>query len=159
MSAGVVCMTDDNTSYIPIWKIPRVDPGYIYVIENGARLKIGKSKDRFSRVRAAKTWLPDLHLIGVKPFWLVDNCEKSLHEGLAQWWYEGEWFHPGDDPYREEFLDSFGAFFDDPSHRDQNSVNFLYWMGEMAEFAVERAERRQGLRAFQRDLSNVKKRS
>jgi hypothetical protein len=96
-------------------------------------------------------------LIEAKPFWNVDGLEKELHEGLAQWWYEGEWFHPGDDPYLENFLLNFRAFSDDEAQRDMNSVNFLYWMHDMAEIAIERAYRGQKLRAFQRDVSEVKK--
>jgi hypothetical protein len=77
--------------------------------------------------------------------------------GLAQWWYEGEWFHPGDDPYLENFLFNFRAFSDDEVHRDMNTVNFFYWMHDMGKIANERASRGQGLRAFQRDVSEVKK--
>ena len=36
-----------------------------------------------------------------------------------------------------------------------NSVNFLYWMNDFSEIAVERASRGQRLRVFQRDLSEV----
>jgi hypothetical protein len=151
-------MADVSVSRIPVWNIPRVDPGFLYVIKAGDRLKIGKSKDSKSRIRAAKTWLPDMELIGIKPFWLTDEFEKDLHTGLAQWWYEGEWFHPGDDPYLEEFLQNFCAFSDDEADRDKNSINFLYWMGDMAEVTMERSSRSQGRRAFQRDVSNVKKR-
>jgi hypothetical protein len=97
-------------------------------------------------------------LIGAKPFWNVSLLEKDLHEGLAQWWYEGEWFHPGDDPYLEDFLFNFNAFSDDEVQRDMNSVNFLYWMHDMAEISMEREHRGQTLRAFQRDLSDVKRR-
>jgi len=148
---------DNDLSRVPVWQIPRLDPGYIYIIQAAGRLKIGKSKNRESRIRNAKTWLPDMTLIGAKPFWNMSNLEKELHEGLAQWWYEGEWFHPGDDPYLEDFLHDFCAFSDDDAQRDMNSVNFLYWMHEMAELAMERAYRGQSLRAFQRDVSEVKK--
>jgi len=64
-------------------------------------------------------------LVGIKPFWNINYLEKELHEGLAQWWYQGEWFHPADDPYLENFLFNFRAFSDDESRRDMNSVNFL----------------------------------
>jgi hypothetical protein len=141
----------------PVWQIPRLNPGYLYVIRAGERLKIGKSKDRASRIHAAKTWLPDMTLIGVKPFWIVDRFEKDLHEGLAQWWYEGEWFHPGDDPYLDDFLLNFCAFSDDETQRDMNSINFLYWIHDIAEVAMERASRGARLRAFQRDVSEVRK--
>lgn len=150
-------MAEVEFSRVPVWQIPRRNPGYIYIIEAGRRLKIGKSKQRESRIRDARTWLPDMALVGVKPFWNVNYLEKELHEGLAQWWYEGEWFHPGNDPYLENFLFNFRAFSDDEAQRDMNSVNFSYWMHDMAEVAMERAHRGQALRAFQRDISEVKK--
>jgi hypothetical protein len=150
-------MNENGISMVPVWRIPRLDPGYLYIIQAGGRLKIGKSKSGKSRLREAKTWLPDMTLIGVKPFWLIGSYEKDLHTGLAQWWYEGEWFHPGDDPYLKDFLFNFRAFSDDEAQRDMNSVNFLYWMHDMGEIAMERASRGQGLRAFQRDVSWVKK--
>src|SRR5436305_13897512 len=150
-------MTGGDVSRVPVWQIPRLDLGYIYVIQADGRLKIGKSKHRESRIRDARTWLPDMTLIGAKPFWNIHYLEKELHEGLAQWWYEGEWFYPGDDPYLESFLSNFCAFLDDEAQRDRNSVNFLYWMHEFGEIAMERAHRGQRLRAFQRDISEAKK--
>jgi len=145
------------TSHVPVWNIPRLDPGYIYIIQAGGRLKVGKSKHRESRVRDARTWLPDMTLIGSKPFWNVRYLERDLHEGLAQWWYEGEWFHPGDDPYLENFLFNFRAFSDSDEKRDMNSVNFSYWMHDMLEISMERAHRRLSIRAFQREVSDARK--
>ncbi|MEK7994998.1 MAG: hypothetical protein AAB403_14425, partial [Planctomycetota bacterium] len=130
---------------------------YLYVIRAGSRLKIGKSKNRTSRIQAAKTWLPDMELIGVKPFWLIHEFERSLHEGLAQWWYEGEWFHLGRDPYLDNFLFNFRAFSDRESARDANTINFTHWMNDFGESAMERASRRQSLRAFQHDVSDTRK--
>jgi hypothetical protein len=150
-------MIDREPTRIPVWQIPRVNAGYIYVIEAGTRLKIGKGRQRESRLRAARTWLPDMTLVGVKPFWNVDDCEKDLHEGLAQWWYSGEWFDFKGDPYLESFIADFKAFSDDEAFRDQNSVNFLYWMHEFLEIAAERVSRNQRLRPFQRGVSEVKK--
>jgi len=151
-------MAESDVSKIPVYQIPRVNPGYLYIIQAGGRLKVGKSKDSKSRLRAAKTWLPDMTLVGIKPFWNVDKCERELHEGLAQWWYDGEWFHPGDDPYLEGFISNFCAFSDNEDERDANSVNFLYWMHDFLELALERSSRGNGLRAFQREVSDVKKR-
>ena len=150
-------MAEDIVSRVPVWQIPRVNPGFLYIVQSGERLKIGKSKNRSSRLRAAKTWLPDMTLIGVKPFWLIDDFEKELHIGLAQWWYEGEWFFPDGDPYLEWFIENFCAFSDDENQRDMNSVNFLYWMHEMLDLTVEYARRGMSVKAFQRDVSEVKK--
>ena len=119
---------------------------YVYVIQTGKRLKIGRSKHRHTRIRDAKTWLPDMTVIGVKPFWNVSDLEKELHTGLAQWWYEGEWFDLGNDPCLESFLNNFVAFADEDDWRDRNSVNFLYWMHDMAEIAMERSHTRRRLR-------------
>jgi hypothetical protein len=150
-------MVDLEPSRVPVWQIPRLDAGYIYLIEAGRRLKIGKARQREPRVRAAKTWLPDMTILGVKPFWNVDQCEKNLHEGLAQSWYSGEWFDLFDDPYREDFIANFKAFSDDDANRDQNSINFLYWMHDFLEIEAERGSRNQRLRPFQRDVSGAKK--
>ena len=152
-------MSYPKVSIIPLWGIPRVDAGYIYIIEVDGRLKIGKSKHKATRIRAAKTWLPNMKLVGVKPFWLISEFEKSLHIGLAQWWYEGEWFHPGEDPYLEDFIHNFRAFSDDDTQRDWNSINFVHWRNDFSESAMEWATRQQSLRAFQRDVSESKKSS
>lgn len=152
-------MSTERASKIPVWGIPRANAGYLYVIESNGRLKIGKSKNRETRIRAARTWLPDMTVIGVKPFWQMDALEYRLHEGLAQWWYEGEWFDFGDDPYKEDFLHDFRAFQDDDAERDMNSINAAHWMSEMIEIAMEHASRDQSLRAFQRELSDTKRES
>jgi hypothetical protein len=99
-----------------------------------------------------------MELVGVKPFWLIDDSERRLHICLAQWWYEGEWFDPKNDPYLEHFLSGFCAFSDLDEHRDKNSIDFIYWMHEMLDVGVEFERRTQSVRAFQRDLSGSKKR-
>lgn len=144
-------MGSGDPDMIPVWRIPRVDPGFLYIIAESGRLKIGKAKDRISRLRAARTWLPDMTVVGIKPFWRVTRAEKQIHEGLCQFWYSGEWFDLGTDPYHEVFITDFTAFSD--IDIDQNSINFLYWMHDFGEFAMERSRRRQSLRAFQRECS------
>ncbi|MGY4352708.1 hypothetical protein ACVWXM_009201 [Bradyrhizobium sp. GM7.3] len=54
----------DVGTVMPVWQIRRVDPGYLYIIENHGRYKIGKTTRAEKRLRAAKTWLPDMTLIG-----------------------------------------------------------------------------------------------
>ena len=45
-----------NTGIImPIWQVRRVDPGFLYVIEDKARFKIGKTRSTKERLKAAKT--------------------------------------------------------------------------------------------------------
>ena len=52
---------------------------------------------RFANLRTLELGcLIDVSYSGAKPFWNVDVLEKDLHEGLAQWWYEGNWFHLAD---------------------------------------------------------------
>ncbi len=53
---------------MPVWNLHRVDPGFIYIVENHGKYKIGKSKRARIRLSAAKTWLPDMKLVGHKPF-------------------------------------------------------------------------------------------
>ena len=111
---------------MPVWKITRVDPGYIYVIEHHGQYKIGKTRRTKERLKAAKTWLPDMNLIGLKPFWGMSHHERLLHTGFAFYWYSGEWYKfEGDDDARDLLLDGFTAFSDD--NPDNNSRDFIYW--------------------------------
>jgi len=114
-----------------------IDPGWIYVFKDGERFKIGKTTSPERRIREAKTWLPDMKIIGVKPFWGISHHEKCLHIGLASFWYEGEWIYiPADDPY-DTFLEEFGQFCE--NSRDKNSISFIYWYNSigMAEYSIE----------------------
>lgn len=131
------------------------DPGYIYMVQAGTRFKIGKSTSKTYRLAAAKTWLPDLNVVGVKPFWEVTWVERCLHEGFARCWYAGEWFEPTDEGYRSVLVDGFTAFSD--HDRDINSREFIYWFNGdgMAEFCRERNSQGLGVRKFQRQESEV----
>jgi hypothetical protein len=143
---------------MPVWQVRRVDPGYIYILENGGRYKIGKSTGTERRLRAAKTWLPDMKLVGFKPFWGMSHHERCLHTGFARYWYSGEWFDfAGDDDARDLLIEGFVAFSDD--NPDMNSVNFIYWFnGEgMAEFLMEMSAQKLSLPKFQRQESDIKK--
>ena len=53
-------------SFIPVFGVARLDPGFIYIVESQNRLKIGKTKNAGQRIKAAKTWLPDMKLHGCK---------------------------------------------------------------------------------------------
>ena len=44
---------DATEKVMPVWKIYRVDPGFIYVIESHGRYKIGKTKWTKDRLKAA----------------------------------------------------------------------------------------------------------
>jgi len=133
------------------------DPGDVYVLEHGGRYKVGRSKTSSLRLRAAKTWLPDAKIIGVKPFWNVTRIERHIHEGFARCWYAGEWFELIDEGYREVFLEGFMEFSD--TDRDNNSVDFIYWFNSngMAEFVIERYRQGLTLPSFLRQESEIKK--
>jgi hypothetical protein len=150
---------DATEKVMPVWGIHRVDPGFIYIIESNGRYKIGKTKRTKHRLKAAKTWLPDMTLIGFKPFWGVSHHERCIHSGFARYWYAREWFSfEGDDDARDLLLDGFTAFSDDSA--DKNSINFIYWFNGdgMAEFLIEMDQQRLTLPKFQMQESiNQKK--
>jgi hypothetical protein len=100
------------------------------------------------RLLAARTWLPDLELIGVKPFWNISELERQLLAGLAQFWISGEWHRFPDNTYDFVFED-FGGFYDED--RDMNSVDFIYWMHEFGEILMEFGSRKISLRKWQRE--------
>jgi hypothetical protein len=142
---------------MPVWQVRRVDPGYLYVIEDKGRVKIGRTRSTKERLKAAKTWLPDMQLIGFKPFWSISDKERLLHVGLSRFWYAGEWFSlEGEDEMREWFVDNFTAFSDEDP--DMNSVNFIYWCHDgMLEFQIEMDRQNLTLPKFQRQVSDVQK--
>jgi hypothetical protein len=80
---------DITEKVMPVWGIRRVDPGYIYIIENHGRYKLGKTNSTQARLRSARTWLPDMALVAFKPFWGVSHHERQLHTGFASYWYAG----------------------------------------------------------------------
>jgi hypothetical protein len=92
-------------------------------------------------LRAARTWIPDVKVIGVKPFWHVADLERSLHIALTDYWIDGEWFDFGEDEFQEYFIETFQEFYDDDINR--NSVDFIYWMNStgMSEFTWEFSSR------------------
>jgi hypothetical protein len=142
---------------MPVWQVRRVDPGYLYAIEDNGRFKIGKTSSTKERLKAAKTWLPDMKLIGFKPFWRISYNERLLHIGLTRFWYAGEWFSfEAEAEMREWFVDNFTAFSDDDP--DMNSVNFIYWCHDgMLEFQIEIDCQNLTLPKFQRQESGVQK--
>jgi hypothetical protein len=150
-------MTEEFFPNLKIFGVSPVDPGHIYLIQHGNRFKIGKSKNITARMKAAKTWLPDMNIIGAKPFWSVSQIERQLHEGFARCWYEGEWFELIDEGYRETLLTNFVALSD--TNRDMNSVNFIYWFNGdgLAEFVRERHAQGLTLSKFQQQESEITK--
>lgn len=150
-------MPEEYHPNLRIFGVQPVDPGFIYIIQSGERFKIGRSRHRAERMKDAKTWLPDMKILGVKPFWNIRRIERHLHEGFARCWYHGEWFEMIDNDYRDILIDNFVAFSD--SNRDMNSVDFIYWFNGdgMAEFIQERYEQGLSLPKFLKQESEVRK--
>jgi hypothetical protein len=135
-----------------IFGVARADPGWLYLVRNGELFKIGKTTDPKRRLfRDAKTWLPDMELIGVKPFWNISSLERLLHCGLANCWYAGEWHRFPDKDYIDFLSDGFREFYDDD--RDMNSVDFIYWFNGsgMGDLVLEQNYRKMSLRKWQRE--------
>jgi hypothetical protein len=138
---------------LAIFGVQRHDPGWLYVIRNGDLLKVGKKKNPKRRLhRDAKTWLPDMELIGVKPFWNFGRLERELQCGLANFWYAGEWHKFPDANHSEFLIEGFKEFYDDDI--DKNSVDFIYWINGsgMSELLHEQYDRKISLRRWQHEL-------
>ncbi len=143
---------------LKIFGVATNDPGWIYVIKNGDLVKVGKSTNPRRRIfRQAKTWLPDLEVIGIKPFWNISETERFIHEGLTQYWYDREWFWFDGDDFGVQFMNDFRGFYD--KDRDKNSVDFIYWLNGsgMSELAMERRRQRLSLPKWFRQESNSKR--
>ena len=148
-------MTEEFIPDLKIFGVIPRDPGFIYVVQHNGRFKIGKTRNAKDRMKAAKTWLPDMQVIGIKPFWGVTEKERLLHVGFAQCWYHGEWFEPIDEGYRDTLIENFSAFSD--SNRDMNSVNFIYWFNGdgLSEMVKEQNVQRLTIRRFQKQESEM----
>ena len=112
-------------------------PGWLYVLSTSTRLKIGRTTNFESRLKTAKTWVPEISVIGVKPFWHSAHIERTLHIALSYYWVDREWFDFGDNEFREYFIETYLEFCDHDINR--NSVDFIYWMNStgMSEFTLE----------------------
>lgn len=142
----------------PVWQIRRVDPGFIYVIEHHGLYKIGKTTCAIERLKAARTWLPDMNLLGFKPFWGMSHHERLLHIGFSFYWYAGEWYKfKGDYEARNLLISGFLSFSDDSP--DDNSRDFIYWYnGEgMVELLLAVGQQMSSLRRFQNRESITQK--
>jgi hypothetical protein len=143
---------------MPAWNISRVEPGFIYIIEHHGLYKIGKTTRTRERLRAARTWLPDMRILGHKPFWGISHHERMLHAGFAFYWYAGEWYKfDHDNGARDLLLSGFNAFSDD--NPDINSRDFIYWYnGEgMIELLMAMNREKRSLRGFQQHESIAQK--
>lgn len=146
-------MAEKRSEFRPdlkIFRVPRLDPGWLYIFKHGNRFKVGKTTNPKKRLRDARTWVPDLEIVGIKPFWNISALERELLAGLGQFWISGEWHEFPDDTY--DILEQFSAFYDED--RDMNSVDFLYWMHEFGETLMEYSRRNVSLRKWQRAASS-----
>jgi hypothetical protein len=142
---------------LSIFGVSNHDAGFIYLIENNERYKIGRSKSEYSRIREAKTWLPDMKVIACKPFWNIRLIEQLLHVGFSRSWYSGEWFAFEDSIDRGILVEGLCEFSD--WDRDWNSIDFIYWYNSsgLAEFAMERSHQQQSKAKFLRSESWTQK--
>ncbi|WP_454616949.1 GIY-YIG nuclease family protein [Bradyrhizobium cenepequi] len=133
---------------LDIFGVPRADPGWIYIFKNEELLKVGKTTDSKRRLREARTWLPNIQILGIKPFWNVSQIERTFHEGCAPFWHAGEWFKIDDVNDYRLLIEGFQEFYDED--RDSNSVDFIYWWNSsgFAEFSIERSRQNISLRKW-----------
>ncbi|MEM1379525.1 MAG: GIY-YIG nuclease family protein [Pseudomonadota bacterium] len=139
----------ESAPWIEKFGVVAEDPGYVYLIKNRSEFKIGRSVNPSNRLREAKTWIPDMEIVGVKPFWGHHFIERAMHLGFAHIWNQGEWFRPIDEGFRDTLVNGFSAFDDCDANR--NSVDFIYWFNSegMAEFLHEFADTELSVREFQ----------
>jgi hypothetical protein len=139
-------MADVHSEFRPnlaAFGVPKRDPGWIYLVRNNDLYKIGKTKNPNKRLnREAKTWLPDLEIIALKPFWNISSIENTLHTAFTWHWHAKEWFRFLSDDDRDFLIEGLRDFYDED--RDMNSVDFIYWVNGsgMSEFMIERTRQR-----------------
>jgi hypothetical protein len=152
MTTGHFDFSINNTPF-PAWttRFKPLNPGWLYIFRNGDLLKVGKTTRPGLRVRQARTWLPDLEIIGIKPFWNIHQYERTLLCGIANFWHGGEWHRFPSELWSEGLCDGFRIF--DNHDRNKNTVDFSYWIGGsgMGELLVEQNHRRISLRQWQRE--------
>lgn len=76
-----------NSNRLPI------EQGYIYIIQTGDFIKIGKSIDPNRRLNEISPNSPyDCRIIEVYPSYFMSRAEKALHRKFAKFRQKGEWF-------------------------------------------------------------------
>ncbi|MCI5075743.1 GIY-YIG nuclease family protein [Oricola sp.] len=127
-------------SWIRNFGVKHGHPGWLYVFRNGNRIKVGKTKNIQERRKAARTWIPDIEIVGIKPFWHASYLERAIHIALSDFWVAGEWFDFKGDEFEKDFIETFCDFYDDDINR--NSVDFIYWMNStgMSEMTLEQSQ-------------------
>lgn len=130
------------------------DPGYIYVLRDRGRYKVGRSTRPKNRIRNARTWIPDLEIIGVKPFWFHSSLETYLQVGLAQFSFQREWFEFNGDEFENHFTEAWTSFKD--KHPELNNRDFTYFINGtgMADFTLMWSSQHTSKSKFLREMSN-----
>jgi hypothetical protein len=142
-----------KNSPLPGWtRCQPVDPGWLYMLQHGDLIKVGKTTDPKRRLREARTWLPDGEVVGIKPFWTIHEFERTLLCGIANYWHEGEWHRFPNDSTSDFLIQGFRIF--DDHDRNKNTFEFNYWIGGsgMGEVVMEQNHRRVSLRRFQHEV-------
>lgn len=129
------------------------DPGYIYLMRDRGRYKVGRTKSPKHRLRVAKTWIPDIEVIGLKPFWFHKELEAYVHVGLATFAYKGEWFDFEGDEFEETFINEFKFFAD--HNPISNTRSFTYFVNGtgMNELTLEWSCQGNSKRRFLKETS------
>jgi hypothetical protein len=65
------------------------DPGFIYIIEHANRYKIGRSKNKVARIKAAKTWLPDRDVL-IDGFTAFSDTDRDKNSRDFIYWFNGD---------------------------------------------------------------------
>ncbi|MGY3670932.1 GIY-YIG nuclease family protein (plasmid) [Marinovum sp. KMM 9989] len=129
------------------------DPGFIYLFSDRGRYKVGRTIAPEKRIKAARTWIPDIQVIGMKPFWFHSELESYIHVGLAAFAFDREWFDFEGDEFKQEFIDEFSFFKDeDPIGNTRSFAYFVNGTG-MNGFTLDWSSQGCSKRQFLRDNS------
>lgn len=130
-----------------------VDPGFIYLLRDRGRYKVGRTTSPSYRLRVARTWIPDIEILAMKPFWYHSEFESFIHVGLAMFAYKGEWFDYEGDEFEEIFISEFQYFTDEDPVRNTHSFPYFLNGTAMSEFTLEWSGRKVSKRRFLKENS------
>lgn len=128
--------------------IKPIDPGWIYIVQNNRKYKIGKTRNPTKRFKEARTWIPEIRIVAVKPFLGITYVERVLHIVLVWHWHSNEWHKFIDREHKEIFMEEFFAF--DDSDINGNSVDFPYFINGtgLGDFGMEFSSKNTSLKKW-----------
>lgn len=129
------------------------DPGFIYLLRDRGRYKVGRTTSPKHRLSVARTWIPDIEVIGMKPFWFHSELESYVHVGLAMFSYKGEWFDFEGDEFEEQFIDEFKFFTEENPIKNTRSFTYFINGTGMNELTLEWSRLGNSKRQFLRETS------